>query len=193
LEEKKANPVQMLQIMQMCERNIHFRKLLFNETMLDAVECLIGPNIMLWHDQALSKPAHTGGPVTWHQDNAYWELKPANLVSCWLTLDDVDIENGAMQLAAGSHLKPVWHGEREGESVLFNIESQVDKSTVQVVDLPAGGCLFHHCQTLHYTQPNTTDRQRRAFAIHFCVPGTRSKDGTDLKAGWGHPVLRARV
>ena len=149
---------------------------------------------MLWHDQALWKPAHTGGPVTWHQDNAYWHLKPANLVSCWLTLDDVDVENGAMQVASGSHLKPVWHEDKDkgGESVLFDVEAAVDKSTVKVIDLPAGGAMFHHCQTLHYTQPNETDRQRRAFAIHFCTPGTM-RIGQKLTAGWTHPVLRASM
>jgi len=61
---------EMLQIMQMCERSLLFRKLLYAERILDMVEDLIGPNLQLFHDQALFKPAHQGGPVLWHRDHA---------------------------------------------------------------------------------------------------------------------------
>ena len=88
---KRKARSQMLQIMQMCERSIEFRKLLYHEPILDVVESLLGPNIQLFHDQALYKPPRQGGPVFWHQDNGYWQCTPANLVSCWLTLDDVDV------------------------------------------------------------------------------------------------------
>ena len=103
----------MLQIMQMCEYNIHFRRLLYDDRILDMVEDLIGPNIQLFHDQALYKPARHGGPALWHQDNAYWHCSPPNLVSCWLTLDDVDIHNGAMQFLPGTHFHSEEH-ERLG-------------------------------------------------------------------------------
>lgn len=189
-ETKAESSTQMLQIMQMCERNIHFRKLCHHAKILDAVQDLIGPNLMLFHDQALFKPAHTGGAVFWHQDNAYWKCRPATLVSCWLTLDDVDKENGTMQVIPGSHLKPIWHGQSESTDALLDIENQVDASQAKVIELPAGGCMFHHCQTLHYTQPNTTDRQRRAFAIHFMQPGTSGADGQVFRASFERPMLR---
>ena len=54
---------QMLQLMQVCERSLPFRRLLYDARILDVVEDLIGPNIMLFHDQALFKPARTGGPA----------------------------------------------------------------------------------------------------------------------------------
>ena len=191
LDEKKAASQQMLQIMQMCERSLQFRRLLYEERILDIVQDLIGPNIMLFHDQALFKPAHTGGPITWHQDNAYWRCSPANLVSCWLTLDDVVRENGAMQVLPGSHRKPVWHDPND-TTILLNSEKYVDTSKAVVVDLPAGGCMFHHCQTLHYTEPNTTPNQRRAFAIHFMPPGTSRLDQT-MHVDYHHPMLRLRM
>lgn len=193
LEGKKSAATQMLQIMGMGERNIHFRKLLFNAAILDRVQDLIGPNLMLFHDQALFKPAHTGGAVFWHQDNAYWKCRPATLVSCWLTLDDVDKDNGAMQVIPGSHLKPVWHDQSESTDALLDIENQVDTSKAKVIELPAGGCMFHHCQTLHYTQPNTTDRQRRAFAMHFMQPGTCAQDGHIMRAGFERPIVRMNI
>ena len=193
LEEKKAAPMQMLQIMGMGERNIHFRKLLFNARILDMVQELIGPNLMLFHDQALFKPARTGGPVFWHQDNAYWKCRPATLVSCWLTLDDADRDNGAMQVIPGSHLKPIWHEQSQSTNALLDSESHVETERAVVVDLPAGGCMLHHCQTLHHTQPNATDRQRRAFVMHFMPPGTSDRNGQIMRADFHHPVLRMNI
>jgi len=69
--EKRDADGQMLQIMQMCERSLLYRRLIYDDRILDIVESLIGPNIQLFHDQALYKPAHQGGAVFWHQDNAY--------------------------------------------------------------------------------------------------------------------------
>lgn len=195
LDEKNQAKQQMLQIMQMCERNIHFRRLIYNERILDVIEDLIGPNIQLFHDQALYKPAFHGGPVHWHQDNAYWRCTPANLVSAWLTLDDVDGDNGAMQFMPGTHLYPVGHGSSQTSNALLDSSGAVkDPSKKVVVPLPAGGIAIHHCQTLHYTEPNTTPRQRRAFAIHFMTPGTRSlRTGETLPVSFARPLLRSKV
>jgi ectoine hydroxylase-related dioxygenase (phytanoyl-CoA dioxygenase family) len=195
LEQKNQAKQQMLQIMQMCERNIHFRRLLYNERILDVIEDLIGPNIQLFHDQALYKPAFHGGPVHWHQDNAYWRCTPATLVSAWLTLDDVDATNGAMQFMPGTHLYPVGHDRSHVSNSLLDSGGAIkDESQKVVVDLPAGGIAIHHCQTLHYTEPNTTDRQRRAFAIHFMTPGTRSlRTGETLHVSFARPLLRTKV
>lgn len=193
IEEKKNAPEQMLQIMQMCERSIHFRRLLYHETLLDLIESLLGPNLQLFHDQALFKPAHHGGAVFWHQDNAYWKCQPANLVSCWMTLDDVDVSNGAMHLIPGSHRQAVSHDRAESTSALLDLGGEVDDKKAEVIDLPAGGALIHHCQTLHYTPPNTTDRQRRAFIIHYMTPGTKNLHSGHIGVSFAHPLLRMRV
>lgn len=181
---------QMLQLMQLCERSLLFRRLLYDARILNVVEDLIGPNIMLFHDQALFKPARTGGPIFWHQDNAYWRCSPPNLVSCWLTLDDAVRENGAMQLMPGSHFRIHGHERSSEGSPLLRADPERVAAEPVVVELPAGGCMFHHCQALHSTEPNTTDRQRRAFAMHFMAPGTRDSKGEIMRAGWSRPILR---
>lgn len=194
LDNKNNAPKQMLQIMQMCERNIAFRKLVFHDPILDIAESLLGPNIQLYHDQALFKPAHNGDAVFWHQDNAYWQCVPANLVSCWLTLDDVDATNGAMHIIPGSHLQAHDHNRSDQTNALLDHGDQVDASQAVVIDLPAGGVMFHHCQTLHYTPPNKTDRQRRAFAIHFMTPGTKTaRTGDYFSVSFARPMLRMHI
>ena len=74
--EEAERATEMLQIMQMCERSIPFRKLLENEEILDIVESLIGPNIQLFHDQALYKPTHHGDAVFWHQETDIGDAFP---------------------------------------------------------------------------------------------------------------------
>ncbi len=192
---KREAAEQMLQIMGMCERSILFRRLLYHASILDRVQDLIGPNIQLFHDQALYKPPRCGGPVFWHQDNAYWRCVPANLVSCWMTLDDVDATNGAMHLMPESHLTPVGHERTRQTGALLEPCDKVDVGQAAVIDLPAGGALLHHCQTLHYTPPNQTERQRRAFVIHFMPPGTRSLriGGDYMPVSFSRPMLRLRA
>ena len=179
---------EMLQIMQMCERSLSFRRLCYHDAILDIIQDLIGSDIQLFHDQGLFKPAYSGGPIHWHQDNAYWLCKPAELVSCWLTLDDVDAANGAMHVLPGSHRVAVDHSQ--GAGTLLDASAMIDSSTAVAIDLPAGGVMFHHCQTFHYTPPNRTDRQRRAFAIHFMRPGTLSEREGVMPVNFSHPLLR---
>jgi phytanoyl-CoA hydroxylase len=196
-------PSHLYQITQLCERNIHFRRLLYSTRLLDIIESVMGPNIILFEDQALWKPAFTGGRVFWHQDNAYWRCTPANLVSCWLTLDDVVRENGAMQVIPGSHLRPHHHNEADQKGVLLeSLLSPEDENLAVVVELPAGGCMLHHCRTLHATAPNSIERQRRAYAMHFMTPGTGGYDFTEVAegrsttsfpVGFHHPALRLRL
>ena len=91
-DEDADREEEMLQIMEMWRIDEEYRKLLYHEPLLDIVESLIGYDIQLFHDQALYKPAYHGGEVYWHQDNAYWQCVPPNLVSIWLALDDADEE-----------------------------------------------------------------------------------------------------
>jgi phytanoyl-CoA hydroxylase len=188
-EEKKKARTRMLQVMQMCERSLAFRRLLYDSRFLDIVQELMGPSIMLFHDQALFKPARTGGAVYWHQDNAYWGCAPANLVSCWIALDDAVKENGAMQVIPGSHRRAFLHKQGKDTGSLLETAG-LDPSTAVTAPLSAGGCMFHHCQTLHYTQPNTTDRERRAFIMHYMAPGTRDNKGEVMRVSWSRPLLR---
>jgi len=72
--------------------------------LLDRVESILGPNILLWSAEFFIKGAHTDKIVSWHQDLTYWGLGETNdELTAWLALSDVNVESGCMQFVAGSH------------------------------------------------------------------------------------------
>lgn len=168
---------EMLQIMEMWRFDAVYRKLLYHEPLLDIAESLIGPDIQLFHDQALYKPAYHGGKVPWHQDNGYWRCNPPDLVSIWMALDDADEENGCMNVIPGSHLESAaGHNRARSEKgdLPALLEAEVDEARAVPVSVKAGYAVVHHCLMLHQTNPNRSDRDRRAMVIHYMPSGTRN-------------------
>jgi len=171
---------EMLQVMEMWQKSQDFQDLLYYDPLLDIAGSLIGENIQLFHDQALYKPAKIGGAVPWHQDNGYWRCQPADLVSIWIALDDADQENGCMIVIPASHVdEQVSHsraktGDRELPALLF---TDADESKAVSIPLKAGHAMVHHCLTVHQTQPNRSDRNRRAIVIHYMPVGTENGEG----------------
>ena len=192
-DEDADRAEEMLQIMEMWSLDEEYRKLLYHDPLLDIAESLIGPDIQLFHDQALYKPAYHGGEVYWHQDNAYWQCDPPNLVSIWIALDDADEENGCMNVIPGSYLEGL-AGHERAKSKKGNLPAllQVDADVEQAVPVPveAGCAMVHHCMTLHQTNPNRSPRDRRAMVLHYMQTGTRNRDGEVMK---GNPLLRGKM
>ena len=77
-----------------------------NPRLLDAVEDLIGPNILCWTSQWWIKEPHSPQFVSWHQDSNYWGLDTDHLVSAWVALSPATVESGCMRFMPGSHLGP---------------------------------------------------------------------------------------
>lgn len=183
-DEDADRAEEMLQIMEMWRFDDEYRKLLYHEPLLDIAESLIGTNIQLFHDQALYKPAYHGGEVHWHQDNAYWQCDPPNLVSIWIALDDADEENGCMNVIPGSYIEGLAaHGRAKSEKGNLPALLQVDADIDRAVPVPveAGCAMVHHCMTLHQTNPNRSPRDRRAMVIHYMQSGTRNRNGDVMK------------
>jgi ectoine hydroxylase-related dioxygenase (phytanoyl-CoA dioxygenase family) len=115
------------------------------------------------------KPARAGRDTPWHQDEAYWD-EPTHLmhsVSVWMPLDPVTVDSGCMQFLAGSHKGDIRRYRRPAGIQPLLLDEDVDLSQAVACPLAAGGATFHHCRTLHYTGPNTSPEQRRAFALTF--------------------------
>ncbi|NES82157.1 MAG: phytanoyl-CoA dioxygenase family protein [Moorea sp. SIO2B7] len=111
------------------------------------------------------KPAYFGAEMPWHQDAAY--LGSIDSLKIWMPLDPATSENGCLHFIPGSHLggiKP--HRPYEGDTTGSGlIADGVEAFQAVVCPLAPGGATVHHCHTLHYSRPNNTARQRRAFVI----------------------------
>ena len=71
---------------------------------LDIVEDLIGPDIMVWGATFFIKEPNTDSYVSWHQDLRYWGLDSEAMVSAWVALSPVTRDNGCMRFVPESHL-----------------------------------------------------------------------------------------
>ena len=162
-----------------------------NPRILDVLEELFGtPDIELFSDQTIMKPAHHGSPVSWHQDSAYWtSVSPPALISCWVALDDVTLENGCMHMLPGSHRLGLIEHRRAMDSFLH--ARGIDLAQAVPVLMAAGSCSFHHSLTLHGSGPNRTPDRRRALVTSYMRADTRWVGDPETKPPF--PLLRGRA
>ena len=143
-----------------------FREYARHPRILDAVTTLIGPDVKIFLDQTLCKPARAGSAKPPHQDSAYWtHIDPPNLVICWMALDDATEDNGCMRFLPGSHkLGVIEHKHLED----FRVEDgDFDYDREVAVPLKAGGCTFHHSLVLHRTDMNTSPDRRIGLTVAY--------------------------
>ena len=91
-----------------------------NPVLLDAVESLLGPDILLWDSAYVIKEPKNKKYVSWHQDLTYWGLDGEELVTAWVALSEVKTENGCMKMFPGSHRKGKYehHSTFDEENIL---------------------------------------------------------------------------
>ncbi|MBC8767310.1 phytanoyl-CoA dioxygenase family protein [Arenibacter sp. BSSL-BM3] len=127
---------------------------------------LLGEDMELDFDMMINKAPNTNTPTPWHQDAAYWISMPdQRSASCWIALDKVFKENGCMWFIPKTVGNPILpHKNMPNGGALF---CETDTSQAESIPLLPGGCTFHDGHTLHFSQGNTTDTQRRALILNF--------------------------
>jgi ectoine hydroxylase-related dioxygenase (phytanoyl-CoA dioxygenase family) len=131
----------------------------------------LGPDIKLFRDALMMKPAHHGSAKPYHQDSAYWTIDPPDLASVWMALDNATLENGCMRVLPGSH---AWGMMEHKHLEDFQVEEdRLDRSQEVAVPLKPGGCLVFHSLLLHATSPNTSDLSRRAMITSYMSAKSR--------------------
>ena len=147
------------------ERSVVFRKHLLKKCMVDILSDILGPDLLLFRDILMMKPAKVGSKMPWHQDSNYWPIRPTDLCSVWTALDEATIENGCMRVVPGSHKLDLIESKQKGTP--FLLDEQVDLSKAVDVPLKPGSSLVFHSRLLHGSEPNRSDRSRRAFITSF--------------------------
>ena len=127
----------------------------------------------LYWEQAVAKPPQARTELPWHQDNGYTPLLPEEYVTCWLALDDADVDNGCLWVIPGSHragTKP----HVNGGSGPFRVGYEGPPTDGVAVPVARGSVLVFSSLLMHRSGPNTTDRSRRAWILQYCSASARS-------------------
>src|SRR6266850_2668345 len=145
---------------------------------LDAVEDVIGPDILCWSTTFFTKEARSPSFVSWHQDATYWGLSTDDVITAWVAFADAPLESGAMKFWPGSHRKnQLEHRDTFAADNLLSRgqEIAVDVPAGEGVDvvLKAGEMSLHHVLLGHGSGPNTTNDRRIGYAIRYIPPHVR--------------------
>ncbi len=106
----KSGAVKLIKISSLVEHDPEFRGLGTSTPLVDVVEALLGEGAKRFRDVMIVKPARSSGVFSYHQDSAYWDVEPKALVSCWVSLGDVDETASPLAVVPGTHDQLVEHG-----------------------------------------------------------------------------------
>jgi ectoine hydroxylase-related dioxygenase (phytanoyl-CoA dioxygenase family) len=142
-------------------------------TLLDLVECIVGPNIVLWSSHFICKDPFVGRATPWHEDSTYWMGRLSSydkIVTVWLALDDVDRENGCMRVIPGSHIEGGFSSYKpvDGSMNTFETEiSDIDPSEAVAFEQRRGQCSLHDGRIRHGAAANTSSRRRLGYTMRY--------------------------
>ncbi|MEO9530120.1 phytanoyl-CoA dioxygenase family protein [Roseibium sp.] len=143
---------------------------------VDLVNDVIGPDIILWGAQLFCKPAGDGMAVPWHQDGYYWPIRPLANCTAWLALDACTVGNGCLRVISGSHrerrLFSHLREAREGQVLDLEVKpEEIDETSIVDVELEAGQVALLDVFLVHGSNPNRSANRRAALAMRY-IPGT---------------------
>jgi phytanoyl-CoA hydroxylase len=150
------------------QRHPEFDSLARNNTILDALEAVLGPDIFLYENSLVYKPPGKRNAVPWHQDFINRPNEPTKYIA-WIALDDATIANGALKVIPRSHRQGFlpWH-RVEGETHHTRVNREcVDDSTATYAELKAGDVLIFHQLLLHSSDEIDVPQPRRAYRISY--------------------------
>ena len=158
--------------------NVHqvlplFDQIAHHPRILDIIESLIGPNILVAGTTLFIKEPEQRGFISWHQDARYNGLRPYNWVTAWLALNEVTTENGCMYMWPESHLV----GQRDhvdtygDDNLLTRGQTIMDVPNDKIVpiELRPGQLSVHHPWVVHGSGHNTSKKRRVGLAIQSYI------------------------
>jgi ectoine hydroxylase-related dioxygenase (phytanoyl-CoA dioxygenase family) len=152
-----------------------------NPNVLDAVEDILGPDLVVWSSRWFSKLPGEKTFVSWHQDATYWGLHPPNVTTAWIALSRSIPENGCMRVIPHTHQSPLLpqnetYNPENALSRGQEIAVEVDESQAVEIVLEPGEMSLHHVGIVHGSKVNTSNEPRIGLAVRYITPDVR-QDG----------------
>ncbi|MFW2333215.1 phytanoyl-CoA dioxygenase family protein [Ilumatobacter sp.] len=160
------------------------QELVRHPAILDVVEQIIGPDILVWESVLFIKEAGTDDFISWHQDITYWGLEQeGDVVTAWVALSPSVAESGCMSVVPGSHRRTVEaHRETENADNMLSrgqeLAVDISAETTADLELMSGQMSLHHVKLFHGSQPNESADRRIGCAIRFLPPHVRQETDT---------------
>ena len=176
--------------------------LISDRRLLDAVEDIIGSDILCWGSSFFQKEPRDPGFVSWHQDSTYYGLEPPDTLTAWIAITDSNHESGCMKFIPGTHNQGIFHHEefKEDTNLLSRCQTIIDVEEDRAVPmlLRPGQFSFHKEDCVHGSAPNNSDDRRIGYSIHYVAPSIREKGfpgasamvlrGQDTEGNWGEDI-----
>ena len=181
------------------------RDLMYSDHILAPARDLIGPDIRMHTTKLNMKKAGYGAAVEWHQDYAFYPHTNDDILAIGVLIDDMEIENGPLQVFPGSHKGPVYDHHVDGVFAGAILPEAVGLDVKDAVPLmgPAGSISIHHGRILHGSALNRSDKARRILfyemmaADAFPIMGSMTKwngiEDYDTRMLCGKPTLEPRL
>jgi hypothetical protein len=164
-----------------------FNTLIRHPRILDAIEAVIGPDILVWTSTFFIKEPHSPTFAAWHQDGTYFGLEPHEQVCAWVALTDASEQAGCMeQLSSRGEPRQYRHAPR-GLAHSINRAGQTitepfDESNPVAMALRAGEFSLHHEFAVHRSAPNNASHRRVGIGLNYIPPHVRVDGPVRLKA-----------
>ena len=150
-----------------------FDKIVHNSKILDAVEDIIGKNILVGGTTLFIKDPDKKGFVSFHQDAKYIGFEPHNWVTAWLAITDSNEENGCMRMYSGTHKEGLKvHNEKFNDKNLLTRGQTVENVPIEQTEpviLKAGQMSLHHPKIVHGSGVNRSNKRRIGFVIQSYI------------------------
>src|SRR5438094_7500400 len=166
-------------------------ELVHHPKILDAIEDVIGPDILCWTTNFFIKEAASPGFISWHQDATYWGLEPHDVITAWIAFTKSDLVAGCMKVIPGTHTKDqLPHVDTFHKDNLLSrgqeIAVEVDEAHAVPCLLEPGEMSLHHIKLVHGSEPSGSSERRLAFAIRYIPTQVRKvkiRDSATLVRG----------
>lgn len=169
--EDKNDLATLKQMQNLFAYDPYFLQLLEGSKFKEIAEVLLEERVIGKEVEYFNKPPGIGKPTPPHQDNFYFNLKPAKAVTMWMALEPVDMENGCLNYVKGSHLKGLRpHGRTQTLGFSQGIMDFGEQDIKNEIAFPvnAGDLLIHHPLTIHRADANNSSlRSRRALGLIY--------------------------
>jgi ectoine hydroxylase-related dioxygenase (phytanoyl-CoA dioxygenase family) len=157
-----------------------YSKLARSKRIVEAVEMILGGKAAHFHSKLMQKEPRTGGAWEWHQDYGYWYknngfLLP-EMLSVLTAFTPSTIENGCLQMIRGSHKMGRVEHSFAGEQIGADMEKVNEAMKIMPLDylvMQAGDTAFFHCNTLHASAANLSEKPRWSMITAYNLASNR--------------------